>query len=488
MAGRWADYRVMGRLRLANRGAQILLALTLAVGLNLIAASHFTRTDITPQRQFALSPESQAYLDQLKEPVNIIVTVTPEADPLIFSDIERLLKEYRYASRRNGDPLITIEYVDVFRQRRRARQLVSEYGIQGENAIVVASGDRRREINGIDLYDQAEGDVKAFKGEQAFTTAIIEVTRPEPETIYFLVGHGEPGLDDVDPARGLSRLRSALREQSFAVETLDLSLAAAVPEDADLVVVAGPQAPLQAFEEEKLRLYLSDRNGRVLIFLDPYRQHGLDRLLYDWGILADDRVVLDEGPNYRASGGDLTIRHFARHPITQTLIDFQLPVLMGLPRPVRRDPGAPLDSSLTILELLGSAPGSWAETNYRTEQPPTYDPEVDLAGPIALATLAEREVGAPLGIRIAGGRVVAFGNVDFITNNRFETLGNRTLFMNSVNWLLDRDYLLNIPPKPLETIKLVISESDLTRLLLALLSVPVGVAALGLIVTWTRRR
>ncbi|MDP4879077.1 MAG: hypothetical protein NWR36_04270, partial [Opitutales bacterium] len=77
------------------------------------------------------------------------------------------------------------------------------------------------------------------------------------------------------------------------------------------IVVPSPQASLLPEEVEKLRRYMSDRNGRMVVLIDPGRRHGMDELFYDWGVLADDYSVIDDGPDYRAQGGDLIIRRLS---------------------------------------------------------------------------------------------------------------------------------------------------------------------------------
>ena len=89
-------------------------------------------------------------------------------------------------------------------------------------------------------------------------------------------------LDDVDPRFGLSQVENFLQERNFELANLDLSIDPNIPDDADLVVIPSPQAALLPEEVEKLRRYLGERNGRMLVLLNPGRAHGLDELFYDW--------------------------------------------------------------------------------------------------------------------------------------------------------------------------------------------------------------
>jgi len=489
---RFNEYRIARRFRIVNRVVQIILGLCLIASLNFLAAKYFGRIDLTQSGAYTLAAESKAYIRALEEPVNIIVTIPNDPEVAeqkqIHQHLRKLFREYQAEGMKDGKAYINIEFVDIYRQRKRAQELANQYNLTQENIILVTMGDRTREIRQADLYEVENNQIAGFRGEKAITSAIIDVSSKDEDKIYFLVGHGEMRLDDVDPLRGLSQLESFLRERNYTLATLDLAIDPDVPEDADLVVVPSPQASLLPEEVEKLRRYMSERNGRMIVLIDPGRRHGMEDLFYDWGVLADDMAVEDDGPDFRAQGGDLIIRRFAEHPITDLLVDYQITALFGQPRPMRTDPGSLKDPRLKVTQIIGTSEQSWGERDYRTQYPPQFDAGRDLKGPITIATVSTRSAGTELGITIPGGRFVAFGNSDFITNNRLRAFGNRTLFFNSMNWALSRNSLLNIATRPLESYQVVMSERDLNRTLLYFAILPGATALLGLLIYLIRRR
>ncbi len=489
---RFDEFRFARRFRMGNRALQILLGLSLIAAVNVLASKYFQRIDLTESGTYTLSPETRAYIRDLTQPVDIIVTIPKDPDVpelvQIHGHLDKLLREYEALGRTGNRAMVRVEFVDIYRQRKRAEELASLYRLTQENVILVAMGERSRQVRQANLYEVTNGQIRGFRGEKAITSAILEVASNKAEKLYFLVGHGEMRLDDVDPLRGLSQLESFLRERNFRMATLDLSLEDQVPADADLVVVPSPQASLRPEEVEKLRRYLSERNGRMIVLLDPGRRHGMDDLLYDWGVLADDMVIVDSGPDFSAQGGDLIIRRFSEHPITQLLVDYQITTLFGQPRPVRMDPAALDNERLQVVQLLGSSDQSWGEVDFRIQNPMIYNAGRDLPGPISIATVSTRSASSELGINIPGGRLVVFGNADFIANNRFRAFGNRTLFINSINWALTRQSLLNIPTRPLESYQVVMSQNDLKRLIYYYAALPVSVAVFGLLVFFVRRR
>ena len=488
------DYRIVNWYKRFNRGAQILLGITLIAGVNYLATKHFKRFDLTRNHLYSLSPETIAEIKKMETTAKVIVTFSeesPEEDlRLINKYVRRLLREYQYVGFVDGKQKIEVEYVDIYKEIKKADIIARTYGITQPNVILFTSGDKLRQLLPTDIVELKDGFPIAFKGEKAFTSALIEVTGSYRQKIYFLTGHGEMRLDDVDPRRGLSQLRKQLRNRNFTLDTLDLALAPRVPEDADLLVVASPQGPLMGQEVEKLRKFLGDNAGRLIVLIDPWRNHGLSDLFYEWGILTDDMLIVDSGADYQETNGDLLIRRFAEHPITDILLKNQIPVIVGLSRPVRFDQGSPLDERLSTIQLMASSENSWAEQSYRQVRELEnlkYDRGSDLAGPVSIAVVSERKVSSILGISLSGGRLVAFGNSDIIANQRIGSIGNFMLFSNTINWCLGRDRMLAIPPRPFEKYQLPVSRLELNRIGLVLLIIPGLLAVMGIAVGWIRR-
>lgn len=487
------DFKFARWAATSNFFAQAVLVLFLFVGSSYLASQYFHRVDLSQQHRYSLSPETVAYLGQLERSVKIYVTITGDHGDSdmegLYNDVRGLLREYQYATRNSNHGRIEVEFVNIYQQRGKASLLAERYGVQEADIILLVSGDERRIVFPNDLYETVARERKRFRGEKVLTGAVLDVSSEDRKKLYFVSGHGERHITDVDPVRGLSQLGDALRYRNFELRHLDLSTVSRVPNDADLVLIIAPQGPLLPQEEEVLRQYLSNQAGRVMIMLDPGRRHGMDDLFFDWGVLADDVVVLDTGPDFLATGGDLLLRRFGDHPITRTLIDNQIPVMVGYCRSVRPDPGRPLTDSLHVQPLIGTSEDSWGERSYRQGGEMRFDEEVDLPGPLSIATVSERTVSSHMSISIPGGRLVVFGTSDFVTNNRIGALGNLTLFLNAVNWATDRDSVVNIPARPVDSMKLILSQEATNKLRLSMLVLFPGVAAIGgIIVYWIRRK
>ncbi len=490
------SFRSARWLRTINLVLQAVLFLSFFGGLNYLARSYAWRFDLTQHRRHSLSPETDSYLRNLQRPVRIVATFTAEAENTdvaqAYRDLQGLLREYVYATESRPAGRITVDYIDVYQRRREADQL----GLDQPNVLVFICGDKRRVVTLDELYRFEDRVKTAFQGEQTLTAAILDVSSPEKKKIYFLTDHGELRPDDVDPANGLSALGEQLRLRNFAVEFLSLAATRGVPEDAALVIAAAPRIRYNASEQEHLRQYLSTRAGRLILLLGPGRAHGLDELLYDWGVLVDDVAIYDMNPESYSDTGDFILRNFFPHPITQTLIDYRLPLRLGLCRSVRPDPGRALNNELQVTTLAATYPSAWGERSIG-QGVPAYNPGIDLKGlphmppanRLGVIVASERvQTRDNLPFSVRSGRLVAIGTDDMVANHRLASEGNLALFLNAVNWAVERDTQLNIPARPIHRFSLSLNQVELTRLRYSLLLVVPGIAAvLGLLVYWARR-
>ncbi len=479
------------RRRTAHLLAQGILVLTLVAGLNFLATRHAWRFDLSRHARHSLSAETRSYLKDLAAPVTVVVTFTDdnEVDQLneAYRSIRSLLRDYVDASAANPRGPIKVEFIDVYRNRAAAER----YDVADPSRIFVLSGKNRRELKLDDIYRLKDGEAVAFNGERAFTAAILDVTRAEKQKIYFLAGHGEMDPTDPSPDRGLTVLKDELLLRNFDVGVVDLPTARALPPDASLLIIVGTQGRYSPAEQELLRRYLSTQAGRLLLLLNPGTPHGLDDLLYDWGVQVDDVVVIDPGPDGRADTGDLiAYASESSHPVINFVYENKIPLLFGPSRVVRPDPGRSLDPGLSVLPLLAASPTAWGERGYRQSDVHVRD-DSDLLPPprLSLGTASERvppKGALPFSVR--GGRLAVFGNADWIANQRVTGV-NAYLAFAAVNWLVDRDTQLNFPPRPIERFQLTLSSAELGRLRLTLIfALPAAAAVAGLLVYWNRRR
>jgi hypothetical protein len=85
--------------------------------------------------------------------------------------------------------------------------------------------------------------------------------------------------------------------------------------------------------------------------------------------------------------------------------------------------------------------------------------------------------------------MVLVGNAGFLSNEglRVSDIGI-DFAVNALNWLINREQLAGIPPKPKQALNLSLNEAQMSKIALAVIGViPAAVALVGLLVWWRRR-
>lgn len=465
----------------ANLATVIVLAIVLFGMVNYLSLRHYDRFHWNAASFAQLSDPSRRLLENTAQDIRIVALIRPTHEA--YRGVAALLQEY--AARSSG---VSIEFVDPDRDRARTEQLVRQYGLAEGECVVFEIGGRHQSVAAADLVEYgaigADGEPlrRDFRGEQYFSSAIYALTQATRPVVYFLQGHGERSPDDFDRHAGYSRIAARLRDQNLDVERLDLGESKAVPNRCALLVVAGPAKEFAPFEIVLLRDYL-DRKGRMLFLLDARVKTGLEPLLEEWGVRLGDDVVVDE--TRTLSGRELHVTAYPAHAITSPLAD--LASVFFLPRAVRILAGEAGADKPAVAPLATCSAMGWAE--FDPDDPSAhFDPQVDVPGPVPVAVAIERGPVPGVHVQIRPTRLVVVGDSDFASNGGLMG-ANADLFLNSVNWLLDRGELLSISPRALDEIRLVMDARHLRNLFWTVgVALPGLVAALGFWVAWRRRR
>ncbi len=487
-----------------HRWARILLCITLVLGLNYLGMTFYARKDITFDNLYSITPETRDYISKLNKEITVYVIYGKESNNEFLhfqEDVRNLLKEYEYHASHAAKGKFQVRYVDIFQQRQEAEQLARRFHITQPHLVIFSCGDRSRTIRPNELYETKSGLRSAFLGEQVFTTALLQVTSDHSPRIYFLSGHGEMSPDDVSPLRGVSEFATALLQRNYEVWALNLNETQEIPADADMVIALAPQVPYNRTSQQKLRRYLQpvsprilengevleSKPGKLLLALNPGHPHGLEDFLLDWGILADDVVIIDMDPSSQTPSGDLMIGRYADHPIPALLVNNNIAVRLGLSRSIREDLGRDLSQPIVQTPLLFTSDKAWGETSYQNNQPAEFNKEVDLEGPLSVAMLAERSL-QQFGIRL-GPKLAVFGSADFFSNQQLGFLGNFPLALNTVRWLLDEEPQVQALPRPIYRTLILLTSSQMSNLrLLMSLAIPGVFICIAILVYFLRRR
>ena len=476
-----ATRRVLSSLNLLTT---VILLGVLLILINFISSRRYARWDLTRQKMTALSDKTVQLLNTLKDPVPIVVFYQP--GHRLFELIKDELQEYERAS-----PMVKVEYVDPEQDIARAKQLAKDLQIEDLNVVVFQSGSRHKYLSDTELADydytsmtgRGEPHVKAFKGEDAFTSAIISVTRADTPLIWLTTGHGEKSIDAQEPT-GLSEVKKSLEQQNASVQQVALlEQRSAIPAEVKLIVIPGPTHRFPESEVAMLQTYL-EHGGRLLALIDPLTNTGLDDLLEHWGIALGMDIVVDPTRQLPfVSAANLFVTTYTQHPIVEKMKT--LMTLFPLARSVR--PADPAPKGLTVTPLALTSDQGWGETKTSVEKFQFNDGQ-DLKGPVSIAAAAERLPVARAGITPTRTRLVVIGDSDFLVNAQLSNVGNRDFLMGVIYWLIEQEQLIGIGPKALESIKLNLTAGQLHGVFwLSFLTMPLCCGALGVGMWFLRR-
>ena len=327
-------------VRVGTSAAAIALGAALLVGVNYLGTRHWVRGDWTKARIYSLSETTKKIARGLKNPVRVTVFMTRNSR--LFVPVRELLSRYRALS-----PNIQVEELDPERNPARAEQLVKEFGVK-QSTVVFRCGEKKKYVEEDKLAEfdfSASGfgrapEIKAFKGEEALTSALLAVTEDQVTKVYFTAGHGEPSIDSRERGKGFADAKQLLERDNLTVGTWSCLGKADLPSDAGAIVVAGPRTWFLEPEMGALDKYLSG-GGHVLVLADPVlpgpgappSDYGLGKLLADRGVRLGADIVVDPANAVPLVGPETLIANrYGSHPVVRSLSGEGLPTVFPLAR------------------------------------------------------------------------------------------------------------------------------------------------------------
>mgnify|MGYP000385542929 FL=1 len=466
------------------------LAVLIVLGLiNFLGIRYHLRTDLTETQLFTLAPQSRELLRNLPQPMKVWLFTRDQN----YQDQE-LLDNYRRQS-----PNFKYEYVDP--QARPG--LAEKFGVQHLGEVYLEFENKHQLVQTVNDNERLS--------EIRLTNRLQQIISNNTAKVYFLQGHGELKITNsqTNTQNSITQAVQGLTDENFTALPLNLTENPQVPDDATVVIVAGPKQELFSGEVQALQDYLN-RGGNLLLMINPNSNPKIDNLLKDWGVKLDNRLAIDiSGQSLGLGPAAPLVTEYGQHPITKQFGNGIS--LYPLARPLEITSVSGVES--TPLLRTKPHPSSWAESDQQSEKL-EFNEGKDLKGPLTLGVALTRKLStqvtpiptssptstsspiptpSPTNANsqptTKESRLVVLGNSDFAKNGLFEQQLNGDVFLNCVTWLSQQDQQpLSIRPKEPTNRRITMSTAKANLLSISsLLLLPFLSFGAGAIIWWRRR-
>ncbi len=456
----------------------------IVIVLNFVSFEYDRRVDVTATNQFSLSERTKDLLDGLQDYIRATAFYkalqdTPNAE---------------VAARRNR----VVDTLDEF-EARSGRFTYRVIDPDLEPGIVAAYFGQRptgfvsetvviENLNTGEFDTLQPTDVAFGQLEQDLVTSLYVATGQEQKTVYFLAGHGERNIDG-GGGDGYALLRQALEQENYLARGLVWPRAStdiAVPDDAALVVVAGPTSDLPDAHALALDLYLLGRdaegqrrreNGSMIFLAEPDTPDSWREFLIQWGIVLVPGYIRDLDSSVPGLPQTLALNMDFNN-----IVNFNLQVLgnnqaaitsafeaafeivapegqqlqnVFMPDAAALTPLPVSDGARLPLALSVTSPNSYVIPEPDRIEPITGQGQGadDLSGVFIPAMLMRSAAKVGMTLPEQGpadtdiSLILAFGDADFVGNSNIGRGGGLDMFVNSTNYLLGDYSLVSIRPK-----------------------------------------
>lgn len=463
--------------------------LALACFLLILAISNdFQKSwDITANQRHSFSQQTVDMVSGLKQEVKLYAFVNPSGDSSV---IENLLDRYRKLSPRN----FSYDIVDLQKNPTLADTMqVRSYGqgvLEKVEELPEGATPRRERILTFD--------------EASITNGLTKLLRSEEKSTYFIVGHGERRPDQQE-TREMGQLVTSLKAEGYSAKALNLAETPEIPEDASLVVMAGPTGDLLAKEKEILLDYLND-SGKLFFMIDLETPDSYNELLGPFGFSLSKSVIVDE-QSAQVGAEPVTpigVQYSPEHPITEK---FQNITAFTLARPVElkdvdleSKTGEPIPlvktgQSAYLIPLSDLLSGQSVAFSADGKQPGAYTlAAAGLYKPFAEATPTPTPTPQGEGNKeteppTKSTRIVVSSSADTFSNAYLGQATNRDFCLNAINWLAESENQITVRAKDPEVQPITLPQQTQNWLYFFFcLLIPFLSAFTGILITYYRRQ
>lgn len=494
----------------------------LLVLVNVVTTMLFDRypitIDLTSNKIYSVSNDTEDYVKK----VNVDVQVTIFADENTYTNYSsynkqavELLKNYCKLNHH-----ITYRFVDIDSHPEIVKEYtdtISQFDMIFETKTKVDGKEisRTRKLGMLDLLtftdefeeklsqsgysidtlaQQAGGDlsflsyygsyVESSNAEQAFTSALMTVTDPNPVYVTILTGRSE--------LTQLTYFQTLLTANGYNVNTVDIT-SEDIPADTDVVVIPAPKTDYLAEDITKVSDFLNnDGNlGKQLLYIASYGQEdtpNLDEFLSEYGLSVGKGVICESDSGKYYNSPCVTVASTVSDNFTQDVSTKNPAILSALCRPVNTlFDEQDMVSTDAYLKSSDSAYTANVEISQTTGQ-------VNIGDALVKGQQNYMAVGSKAKFtddnKTLYSNVIAVGSEGMLSDTylQYSQYQNSEYFISVINGLTGKTAGITITPKTITGNVFDITQQQKTVLKWTFcLGVPVVVLIVGIVI-WARRK
>ncbi|MCR5600543.1 MAG: GldG family protein [Ruminococcus sp.] len=271
-----------------------ILVLMIFVPINLIVSYYDKGFDMTPAKKYTLSEKTVELLEQTSDK-HIDIYFLYKLEKFQRADASELLPLYHTLQQLDERSNITLTCFEPDENAALAKEL------DPEGTIGTARGDLFIKCNNVvkkighsKFFQQGTDGVRQYAGEELIAAAISTCASGSLPGIYFLTGHGEKSITG-----SLETYARQLKSNDYDVQELDLDKEGAIPSNAKIIYLAGPQEDITVKEKDLLCEY-ADNGGSLSFLIDPCdtegRFYNIEAVMEKFGLILDYNIVTETSP------------------------------------------------------------------------------------------------------------------------------------------------------------------------------------------------
>ena len=483
---------------------------------NVVATVLFDRYpitfDLTKGKIYSISDESEEYVKKIDTDVLITIFASEEDFTNLASytrQADEVMKKYcKYNSKisyryvdMDSNPDILKDYTDdsispydiivetnptkdVKRTRKLTvldlvnfsddfNEMLTQYGTTAEK-LAEQSGGAVSALSSMTSY-YGSAIIASSNAEQAFTSAFMTVTDPNPITVTLLTGRGE--------LTELSYFQTLLTANGYTVNSIDIT-SEEIPEETNVVIVPAPKNDYLEADIKKLDAFLDNggKLGKQLLYIASVQQQetpNLDEFLADYGLKVGEGAVCETYADNYYNQQFLTISSEITDKFLQDVGTSDPKLLIQASRPVKLlfDEKNKIATEAYVKSTDDAFVMELQEGNTLEKGQQTY---VAVSSRVAY----EDNGDSVYSNVIVAGSEFMFSD-SYLSYTQYQ---NREYFLSLLNGITHKTDGIVIEPKVIEGNVYDITESQKTALKwIFILVIPVIVLAVGMVI-WLRRK